>query len=80
MLNLFVVRQTIAQIIDNVPIKGQFYGRIVSEDSAHPDIELPTLPTEKASTLALQFSNSFDPANLTLEAPVSVDSEMFLLI
>jgi hypothetical protein len=78
MMNLFVIRQTIAQIIDNIPIRGQFYGRIPNEDPAHPDIEQPTSPTEEVTTLASHFCDSFDPANVTLEALVSVDDEMSL--
>jgi hypothetical protein len=86
MMSLFLVRQAVAQIIDNVPIRGQYYGG--NPDDFIPGIcynlpprrdeELSISPTEEASILASQFRDSISLNELTLEAPVSKYSMLSL--
>ena len=76
MLSLSIFRQTIGQIIDEIPIQGHYFGKKRSDESALPDIEHRTSPTEEACRLATQFCDSFDPTDLTLETQVSSDTNM----
>jgi hypothetical protein len=72
----FCFRQTIGQIIDEIPIQGHYYGQKRSEEFALPDIEHRTSSTEEGCRLATQFCDSFDPTNLTLETQVIFDTNM----
>jgi hypothetical protein len=82
MMNTMVVRHTIAQIIENAPVEGQYFGRNPDELACYGRLDLPprnddelaTVPTQKVSSLASHFCDSFDPLTLTLEAPVSIHS------
>lgn len=70
LLALSSVRLAFAQIIDNMPIKGHYYGddRVLSHP--HPDIESRDAPTQQSTEMARDLCTSLDPMTLKIDAKV----------
>jgi hypothetical protein len=71
LLSLPSTQQTVSQIIDNMPVKGHYYGMNYLGRHPHPDIEGRTIPSEDASQLARKFCLDLNLSALTIDAQVS---------
>lgn len=76
-LSLKVTKETIAQIIDNMPIKGNYRGEEDSFMTAHPDIETRSQPSEEATREASELCAGIDPMSLDID--VQVRAQLFFI-
>lgn len=71
--NLFrmtITQEALAQIIDNMPIKGHYYGPHATNRQPHPDIESRREPSKEASSLARELGLAVDPMDVKVDAEV----------
>lgn len=71
LLSLTSTWQTVAQIIDDMPIKGHYYGLNYVLRHPHPEIEHRTTSSEEAITLAQKFCSELDLSTLTVNVQVN---------
>jgi hypothetical protein len=71
LLSLTSTWQTVAQIIDDMPVKGHYYGLNYGLRYPHPEIEHRSTPSEEAMTLAQKFCSELDLSTLTVNVLVS---------
>jgi hypothetical protein len=71
LLSVPSVQQTVAQIIDNMPIQGHYYGVNYLGRHPHPDVEHRAMPSEDATKLARKFCSELDLSTLAIHAQVN---------
>lgn len=69
-LSMTVTKETIAQIIDNMPIKGNYVGITTYDMIAHPDIETRSQPSSEAIRQAGEVCANIDPMALNVDLRV----------
>lgn len=73
-----LTKETIAQIIDNMPIKGNYVGLENEWITAHPDIETRSQPSAEAMDRARKICADIDPTSLDFDKRVSFLFLLFL--
>lgn len=72
LLSLASTQQTIAQIIDDMPIQGHYYGLNSSARYPDPDIERRPAPSDNATQVAQRLCSEFDLSTVAIKAKVSL--------
>jgi hypothetical protein len=72
LLSLSSTQQTVAQIIDNLPIRGHHYGLDYPLRHPHPDIERRSAPSDYATQLAEKLCSEMDFSTLVVDAQVDL--------
>jgi hypothetical protein len=70
LLGMSSVRLAFAQIIDNMPVRGHYYGHDNALAYPHPDIESRDAPTKQSMEMAQDLCTSLDPMTLKVDANV----------
>jgi hypothetical protein len=68
LLDSTLTQTALAQIVDNMPIKGHFYGSSGVDRQPHPDIASRTAPTDEALSLAGELAAALEPMTLRIDA------------
>jgi hypothetical protein len=72
LLSLSSTKQTVAQIIDDMPIRGHHYGLDYPLRHPHPDIEHRSAASDDATQLAEKLCSEMDFATLVVNAQVDL--------
>lgn len=70
-LSLTITKETVAQVIDNMPTKGNYIGSESTTLTAHPDIETRSQPSDEAMLSASEICASTDLMVYNVDARVS---------
>lgn len=65
-----ITQEALAQIIDNMPTRGHYYGCHAANRQPHPDIESRTKPSAQALSLARELATTLDSLNVKVDAEV----------
>jgi hypothetical protein len=72
LLSLPSTQQTVAQIIDDMPIRRHHYGLDYPLRHPHPDIERRSAPSDDATQLAEKLCSELDLSTLTVDTQVNL--------
>lgn len=70
LLSLSLTQQTVAQIIDDMPIRGHHYGLDYPFRHPHPDVERRSTPSDDATQLAKKLCSEIDLSALVVDTQV----------
>ncbi|KAK2752867.1 hypothetical protein FQN54_008020 [Arachnomyces sp. PD_36] len=66
-MSMTITRQTVAQIVDNMPIRGNYVGSNGIAMIEHPDIETRSQPSSDATKRASELCSDVDPMTLDVD-------------